>query len=510
MERRTDRKANLPSVAVIACALAVGVAAPARAQPARPLPPPIPAAPPPVMGTDARAMVERLNVLLARPGGLTADEVARRAEATSLDVVSRRADIINAASQVDQAYAAFFPRLSLLAKYTRLNEITPGSFFPRGTALTGCLTNADGTMCASGAIPVQFSFPILNNQTILTASLTIPISDYVLRSVQGLAAAAASKRAADISFRATRLKTRADARALYYNWVRARLSEEVTAQSLLDSQGHLEDVKHLLQAGTASPADVMRVESQVAAAELVVERSRNLTRVLADQVATAMHERGAYRYEIGEDVHARLDNLPEVGDDPMPLVDESSRKRLELKALAENVTTIREQARTVRAGFYPNVSLFGDASYLNPNQRIVPNQDRFDPAYDFGIQATWSPNDVAISYAQARGLDAKASQLDAQRQQLVDGVRAEVLQAWSSMREARTELDTTSRQLAASEESYRVRRELWKVGRATAVELTDAETDLTSARLAAVNADIDLRLASVRLIHAVGRDIGDK
>ena len=62
-----------------------------------------------------------------------------------------------------------------------------------------------------------------------------------------------------------------------------------------------------------------------------------------------------------------------------------------------------------------------------------------------------------------------------------------------------------ARGLAAAQESYRARRLLYQNGRATTVELLDAETDLTRARLDALGARIDERVASVRLAYALGQ-----
>jgi outer membrane protein len=63
--------------------------------------------------------------------------------------------------------------------------------------------------------------------------------------------------------------------------------------------------------------------------------------------------------------------------------------------------------------------------------------------------------------------------------------------------------------LAAAEESYRVRRELYRAGRAPLVEVTDAETELTNARLQMADSHIQARIALVQLRHALGRDQGD-
>jgi len=148
----------------------------------------------------------------------------------------------------------------------------------------------------------------------------------------------------------------------------------------------------------------------------------------------------------------------------------------------------------------------GEVTYASPNQRFVPPQERWDATWSVGVRLSWSPTDAAIAHAQGQGADARARQVAAQRATLVDAIRAELAAAVQASRDADTAVVTSARSLAASEESYRVRRSLFLVGRATSVELTDAETDLLRARLDAVNARVDQRLARVRLDHALGRD----
>ena len=71
---------------------------------------------------------------------------------------------------------------------------------------------------------------------------------------------------------------------------------------------------------------------------------------------------------------------------------------------------------------------------------------------------------------------------------------------------ARFAVGAVQEQLAASEEGFRTRGELYRAGRATSVELIDAETELTRTRLELVNAYVDLHIAQTQLDHALGRD----
>jgi outer membrane protein TolC len=59
--------------------------------------------------------------------------------------------------------------------------------------------------------------------------------------------------------------------------------------------------------------------------------------------------------------------------------------------------------------------------------------------------------------------------------------------------------------LRSAEEAYRARRDLFRYGRGTSVELADSEADLIRASLAAISAGIDKHLAKVRIEHATGR-----
>ena len=56
-------------------------------------------------------------------------------------------------------------------------------------------------------------------------------------------------------------------------------------------------------------------------------------------------------------------------------------------------------------------------------------------------------------------------------------IALEVKAAVAALREATVALRTSERARAAAAEAYRVRRELFKNGRATSAELSDAETE---------------------------------
>ncbi|MGZ3428188.1 MAG: TolC family protein [Polyangia bacterium] len=454
---------------------------------------------------DETTLRTRLTGMVARPDGLEANEVARRAQSTSFELRQKRQEVLAAAAAADQALVAWFPRLSVAARYARLSPIDAqpiGNLVvaPPGTA-TGPL--APGTPLINAPV----AFPALSNATSLQASLQLPLLDYVLRIPSVQAAARHQREAACWSERAARRQLTADARVLYYSWARARLQAVVAEQALTQARGHLDSARHALDAGSAPKADLMRVQAQVAATELFLMRARNLEAVLAEQLRTAMHDTGAGRYEIGEDLRVEL--APLALGALEPLVDEAWRGRMEPRILDELFGTRVAERSVARAGLLPRLDGFGDVVSADPNPRFFPQRDSFETTWDVGAQVSWSPNDLAVAALASRAGSARVEAVAAERHALHDRLRGEVMQALAAVREADFAVAATARGLDAAEESYRVRRDLYANGRATSIELTDAETDLTQARLNAVAARIDQRLSRVRFAHAVGRD-GEK
>jgi outer membrane protein TolC len=480
-----------------------------RAQPAPP--PAAPrvqaVAPAPAPPPAAAAFEDKLaSAFVAR--GLTADEVARRARATSFDVQARQAEVAVAAAQLYQVKLTYLPRLTGQLRYARLSPIT---LPPLGNVLVTDPSVPPGVLPAGAPIVNHsITFPVLLNSTVTQLGLFVPVSDHVLRIARQQVSLEHSRDAARHNERAAGAKAQSDARLLYYSWARARLQIIVAEQSVTQVQGHLGNLQRALAVGTVSKADVFRVESQLANAELLRVRARSLADLLEFQLRTAMHDGGTGPYQIGEDLRRDLPaGAAAAGDesaDPPVLFDEAVRGRPELRALLEVARAQHQQVRAATAGYYPRFDVFGDVQYSNPNQRFIPQQDRFDATWDVGLQLTWVFNDIAQAGGLSREWRARVRQTEAQASALRDALRVEVMQALQAIKEARAAETTTARGLRAAEESYRVRSDLYQNGRATTVELTDAETELTRARLDAVNARIDLRVARVRLDHALGRD----
>jgi outer membrane protein len=431
------------------------------------------------------------RALAPRPGGLTPEEVAKVAARTRHSVRAKQEDLKAAAAKVDQALVGFFPRVSVSASYTRLSNLTlPDIVF-------GGVT-----------IPGDKLFPVLVNNGAFTASVAVPVSDYVLRLAQGYAAASHNEKSARLAADAESLQAAADARIAYFNWVRARGAVVVAAEAVEQSRTHVEDAKKAFNVGLASKADVLRIDAQLAAAQQSHAEALAFSAVADEQLRIVLGAPPDRVLEIGADVMNDAGAPP--GESLQALQDQAMERRLEIRALDETIYSLKSVESLTKAGYAPRIDAFGDATYANPNQRVVPPAQIWTGTWDLGVRLSWTLNDTFTTIGAAAEAKARVASVNEQKGSLRDGLRIEVASAYADALKAPPTIEAADRGMVSAEESLRVRRELFRNGKATSSELVDAEAELTRARLRRLDAHVGQLVARARLDHAIGRDVAPR
>lgn len=478
------RAMRMKRMGVAACAIALFTSAHfAHAQAPKRGPAPPGAPPPPVEAATPTPTVPSATTneaMAVVAGGLTSEQAAQRASATSFQAKSAEATFESFSARTDAATVGYVPRIALTGRYTRLSSFVAPEISPGVT------------------------LPIFVDQFLAQAALTVPISDYLLRIGQARSAATKSEEAAREDVIAARAKAYSDAKIAYYTWLRARAAIGVAQQSLAVARLHQKDSEVLLGGGRISPADVLRAQTQVSTAELLLERAKAANTVAELQLRVAMHTSLDEQLAPGESLQAEL---PPAPTNIKQFIIEGQSKRPELRSLEKNAEAQRKLADVQRAGNYPVLSAFGDFIYANPNPRKIPATETFFPTWDLGLQVTWSPNDALVAGAGRADQEARARSFDAQKTVFRESVEVEIIQAYQDLQVSDIGIITTRRQLESATEGYRVARELFVNGRTTGTALIDAEIALAQTRFDEVNARVDARVARVRFEHAVGRDV---
>lgn len=458
---------------------------------------------------------------LPTPQGLTAKEVAKRAVASSHTIEAKNAELRAAAAKVDSAMYQFFPRVGLKASYTRLSRvrISLGSDgYSIGSRNRGPYhigqnqdpeTNGQlpNVLLDSGNMPVMgqegITFPIIVDNYLLSATLSVPISDYVLRMSDSIEGTKQNRYAAELNIKAERTKIEGDARIAFYNWARSIGQVAVTENSIERVRARQKDVEASFTVGMATKADVLRIQSMVASTEAGLEAAKAFRSMAGQQLSVIMRD-SRTEYSLGEDILQRPAERP---IEPLEqLVAEAQRQRYELQAAERMTESLRYAEAVVRKGQLPRVDGFADYTYANPNQRYF-FQKAWKGTWAVGAQLTWSLNDILTSGASGDEFSAQRDALLANRRAMADGVRLEVTAAYTDGQRAAAELEAAKRANEASQAAYDVAIQLFRVGKATTTELIDAEGELVTSQLRFINAQIDTKVAQTKLVRAVGRDL---
>jgi outer membrane protein TolC len=491
------------------------------AQPAPPAATPAPAASAPANAASAPAQAPvptgqvlpdraepALEGISPEPGGLTANEVARRALIVAPSVKQKRAEVSAANEKVTQTEIQFFPKLTLLAGYQRISNVTTslGSLVPAETpgplSVQGTqVLDAGGHALAA----VPFVLPTVPNNYLLEATASIPLSDYILKLSDAAASSNAGVESSRLNVAAEKLKVETDAKTLYFNWLRARAQTSIARSSVEQTHARLQDAQASFNVGAISKADLLRIQALVANTELILNQAESMQALTTGQLAIVMEDWHP-NYHVGE-------GIPEptsIADADAPLnnlIAEGHSRRLEMHAMDEAVKSLTRGASATRSGSLPRIDATGNVIYANPNQRYFPPQSAWHATWAVGVQASWTIDDTFANSSAARALDDQAQAMMAQQTALRAGIADEVLIAYLNLGRARVALDKQRTALAAAQEGYRVTTDLFRAGRATSTDLLEDEQRLLEAKLGDVNARIDLTLAAIALKHATGRDV---
>ncbi|MBN1652340.1 MAG: TolC family protein [Deltaproteobacteria bacterium] len=463
------------------------------------------------------SQLDSVQALEPKPGGLTADEVAAKAVKSSPTLRARQAEIDAAQAKVDDAVARFLPRLTLKASYQRLSEVSSelggaivGSSEPSATIRIGPCSPGSTEQCAvnESGIPIgaqEFEFPSLVNTYALNASLSLPLSDYLLRLSKSIAATQENRRAAELQKEAVLRKIESDARIAYYNWLKTLAGCAVAQASLERFNALLADARTAYDVGSTTKADVLRLEAAVAGTQYAIIETETLRSVAEEQLAVFMGE-PVKRYQVGEAVAVDAAGVEATGE-LKALIADAFRQRLELEALKAGGESLREGSGALAIGRWPRLDAFGDVTYANPNQRIFPQEEEWNATWAVGLSLSWNINDAFSGSAQSAEIDALRAKLEANLEELERGIKLEVTSAYMFLKKARVAVETSSRSSAAAKEAYRVASDLYRVGRATTTDLISAESELVAASIKEINAALDYHVAKIMLAHAVGKKL---
>lgn len=427
------------------------------------------------------ALVLPAAAFAAEERQLSINEAARLALQNSKQVRLAQLGAAAAHAKADETAGADKPRVTAMAGYTKMSDVGPFQIQPPGAPAPTVLS------------------PSLTNWYQAKLSTTYPL--YTGNKLEGFAESAAyGALAADKEHEDGKAGMALAARSAYWMLYKTRQVKLVIDENVTRVQSHLTDVTNMVNAG------VMLRDEQLKA-QVLLSNALFAQVDATNNVKLAMMQLNNY---IGLPLDTTLTLTTPLAqrDAPLKTLEEYKRSantnRPDLDAARMKVESARASHGASKGGFLPTVSLFGDFLYANPNQRYLPNQERWDNTWDVGVMISYDLFDWGITRNQVAQADARKSQAELAYEQALDGVELEVNQNYLALLQARERIAIANGGVEQASESARITQNRFHNGNATNTEVLDAEIALLQSKLNYTIATADYEIALARMQKSAG------
>ncbi len=302
--------------------------------------------------------------------------------------------------------------------------------------------------------------------------------------------------ASESDLEAVRQSVAFQAREAYFNLIKSQGYLDIARETHAQMVENRRVVGKMYEVGLVPKSDVLRVDAAVAGAEQAVQQAEEGVDLARAQVNLVLNRSLEMPITVEPDV--------EITPFDRPLeecVDAALEKRPDLEQMEASVDIAKRGVKASMGSLIPSLAL-------------VYHYEWSDLATAFSPQDSWRLMGV-LSYdlplglghaARVKGARAQAREAERGYDLFLQGIELEVKAAWSALTVARKGLRSAESQLASATENRRVIDRRYREGDATYLDLLDAETLLTEAKVNHLNTRIDYRIALASLMKAIGEE----
>jgi outer membrane protein len=421
-------------------------------------------------------MVASALHLSAQPPPFSLDDCLGFAAANHPALNAAQAGVTAASEAVGEARAPYYPQVDFSAGYHRFQK---RAFLPTGLTLPG------------HTIP-ELIGPLDDWNGGFLSRVTL--YDFGERRA-GLDAARARQAGAEADTAATRADVRLSVQSAFYALAAAQDLQAVAAKNLARTESHYRLAQARHQAGAVPHADELRMQAEVASAQLQLLDTQSRVRVAFGELNTAMGRPAETPLAIAAPTAVLP---PPTGIDLATAMQRALANRPELKSGDKRTEAARAAVTAARAARAPK--LRADGSFGWNDTVWVPETREWQaglsvdlPIFDAGSRTSH----IARSKAEVVREEATLENRRLQVRQEVWAAASELDRAWSSIAANETSV-------RASEESLRVERERYQTGAAVITDLLDTQTALARAEASLAEARWSYLTARAAFDRAVG------
>jgi outer membrane protein len=410
---------------------------------------------------------------------LTLDESLKIGLENSHQLNVSRLRVESSEARWSEINAARLPSLRFNAVYTRLSPIDPFN-----------IETPFGNFELSPNIVNTYKFRLTLQQPLFTGfrlSSSSNIAEY-------------NYLAQEEEFNADREDLILNIKTAYWNVFKANRVKAVVDENVEQIKAHLNDVQNLFNEGMATRNDVLKVQVQLAEAELRQIDAVNQVRLSRVNLSNIIGIPLSTNIEIQKDIKPSIIELRDINE----LVENAFNRRPELKNLDYRIKAGESSITLARSGWYPQLFVMGNYNYAQPNQRIFPLEERFKDTWDVSVALSWDIWNWGTTSSQTSQAKYMLEQVKESYESVKDAITLEITQNYLNLLQGKEKIFVAENSISQAEENYRVTNEKFRNGLVLSSELLDAEVLLLQANTNYIQALVDYELAKARLEKSSG------
>ena len=378
------------------------------------------------------------------------------------------------------ARSSYLPNVALSTEYRRLDETSsfevPG---PNGTTQTlqagdvdnySVLLSVTQPIYAGGAIPAQ----------VRAARLVSLFADETIRGATQ-----------DVVYAAE---------TAYFDLRLSQRLVEIAEDSVRSAKAALEQTQKRRAGGVVSDFDVLRAQVELSNFEADLLRARNAINISRANLIKIMGVSQASDFVLSDDLaFAPMEIEMEEA------VQTAFTNRPDLYSQEYQIRQQREQLRIARSRYLPNVSGFFEHTWARPDPKsFVSPTIEWGRTWQAGIRGAWPLFDGFQREGEIIQQKARLRQAQIELVDIEETALYELTQALLSMRNAEEFVESQRLNLTRAREGLRLAEVGYEQGINTQVELIDAQTAVTTARVNYYEAIYRHVVAKLALQRAMG------
>jgi len=255
----------------------------------------------------------------------------------------------------------------------------------------------------------------------------------------------------------------------YFNLLAAKRLLKVADDTVHQNEKHLEQAKGRYDVGMAPKFDVTNVQVQLAQAELNQLTARNNVSVARETLRNALGMVGPLTFDVADDFGSRRIQI--TSEEALALAYD---KRPELLSIQAQERSTEQTISSLQKNYLPNLT--GNGTY-----NWTGNDYPLESSWNIGANVNLSIFNGGLTTAQVGEAKANLANLKFNEDVLRQNIALEVRQAVLNLQQAAESIHVAEKGLQQARENLDLADGRYKTGVGNIIELTDAQTSLTTA-----------------------------